>query len=176
MNERQSKLKSILDRWTACTITIEQAQEELQPLFKPEWTWANCNPPYSGAFDLLDGTGRNTPSGILTVSDSIGVQVDEQRIETTHIDEIERVFVDAERLSNQLSKQPAVVGGVHSYQPQSVASKVGSFEVQSDPFDTTWKASFDGETLREHRKLTLVMEAGCLPVVTIEFVPVRQNK
>jgi hypothetical protein len=227
MNERQQKLKSILDRWTTCTITIEQAEDELNALFikqelerfvsrispysgvnvtatvatsendinpvPVEWKPSNvkykvedsgevtfAEKEFAESFDfksMADQTGSGFYTWLEWAKKRLGQQ-DGERIEASDVGDIRHAFADAERLSKQIENEKVVIESVHSmsYQPQSAASKVGSFEVQSDPFDTTWKASFDGEPIREHHKLTLVMEAGKLPVVTIDFNPLLTSK
>ena len=146
MNERQAKLKTILDRWTACTLTIEQAEVELEDLLSIAVYGRTRNEtlkiPLTGYVEPLEGY-QLFDQTTLTASESNGVQV---------------------------------VPDVHNYWPESVQATVGNFEVFCDPEDKSkFSCTIDGIDVRKAKRIEIVLDYRERPSVKIEFCPRSQT-
>ena len=147
MNERQAKLKTILDRWTACTLTIEQAEVELEDLLSIAVYGRPRNEtlkiPLTGYVEPLEGY-QLFDQTTLTASESIGVQVEPD---------------------------------VHKYYPETIKATVGNFEVFCDPFDRSqFACTIDGVDVRETRRIEIVIDYRERPSVKIEFCPKSRRR
>ncbi len=194
VNERQQKLKSILDRYAACTLTLEEGEKELAIIF------ANDR-----SFDVLEATTLDTskwgPTKIYygpeemnrplatesqPVINSTAADVDDRPVMYLEVPSMllqkyeQALREEWNRAHNGKVRLVVLPPGSHlvnqhGYEPSRIAAKVGAFDLESKGLGH-WEATFDGETIRPHKKLTFVMEVGKAPLVTIEYVPLAQSK
>lgn len=183
MNERQSKLKSILDRWTACTLTIEQAETEIAEINSDVTV---IDPYVSHAFDI--------PTMFLEAASEIPMhRVEAMREHFAKLSggkcqlcvlppktRIVRRPLDPspyQTASESIGVQ--VEQDVHKYWPESVHATVGNFEVFCDSSDRSkFSCTIDGIDVRHSRRIEIVIAAGERPSVKIEFCPksIRRDK
>lgn len=142
MSERQLKLKSILNQWSACTMTIEQAEKELGEYF-----------------------GGHTKSVVPIAYLESDYRLTNQQVERI-CDEWERLHHGSMRAVILPPGMRYV--DANRYQPNSVAAKVGDLAIECNGA-IGGDFTIDGEPIRDFTKMVLTIEAGSAPVVAIEY-------
>lgn len=140
-------LKSILDRYSACTLDLPLAEQELR--------------------DCLSCV---KPVAIISSPKPMTIR---------HKEEVSKHWAEA---FDGTCSAVVLDGGLklenqHRYQPSAISAKVGNFALEwAGPERFGWEASFDGIPIREHRKIEIVLEAGSLPCIKVEFVTLPPPK
>jgi len=181
MTEQQQKLKSILDRWTACTLTIEDAEQEINELRISQSESFLVDLAKEGVKDIssvgaIDAAGKLFEFDIwkhpepkvmylrsLKKLTPVCHEALHAQWKEVHGDSVKLVILpDGLELVNE-----------HGIQPERITANVGSFELFYDRRDMkTFSAKMDGNELTKIRKLSIEIDftKSSIPLVRAEMI------